>query len=93
MDRNFIEKAPGEWSQVMDEKDAKTFAMGVKRTLLGLLTAALFAVSVIGFIKVATAAGYLAVVLFFGSILALVGSIVLLYAQGLASETSKGDDK
>ena len=85
-----------EWSKVVNKNDARVVATGLKRTLLALLTAATFAAAVLGFIATAKAHGYLAVGLFFASILALVASFILLYAQGLAPklvQESKGDSK
>ena len=81
------------WSQVVTKNDSRVVARGLKRTLLALLTAALFVISIVGFIAVASAPGYLAVLLFFASILALVSSVVLLYAQGITRIESKGESK
>lgn len=80
----------------MNKADANTLKRGLKRTLLAILTAALFVFSIYSFIAVATARGYLAVLLFIIAILALVGSYILLYAQGIISEMvneSKGERK
>lgn len=85
-----------EWSKVVNKNDARVVATGLKRTLLALLTAATFFAAVVGFIATAKAPGYLAVGLFFASILALLGSFVLLYAQGLTPklvQESKGDNE
>lgn len=82
------------WSKVVNKNDARTVVAGLKRTLLALLTAGMFAAAVLGFIATAKAPGYLAVVLFFASILVLVASFILLYAQGLTPklvQESKGD--
>jgi uncharacterized Tic20 family protein len=79
------------WNRVITDDDTKALTFGLKRTFLALLTAALFVVSVLGFIKVATATGYIAVLTFFGSVLALLASFVLLYAQGITKTESKGD--
>lgn len=87
-----VENEP-KWSQVVTKNDSMVVAVGLKRTLLALLTAALFVISIIGFIAVATAPGYLAVILFFASILALVSSFVLLYAQGIAHSERQGEGK
>ena len=84
------------WSQVVSKGDTRVIARGLKRVLLALLTAAMFAIAVIGFITVAIATGYLAVVLFFASILALAASFILLYAQGITpkmTQESKGESK
>ena len=77
----------------MDKNDARIVRRGFKRTLLALLTATMFAISVLGFVAVATAPGYLAVILFLGSIIAMVCAFVLLYAQGITYVESKGDGK
>ena len=76
-----------------NDRDTKTLAFGLKRTVLALLTAAMFALSVLGFIKVASATGYIAVLVFFGSVIALLTSFVLLYAQGVTGAESKGESK
>lgn len=83
------------WDQVVTKDDRRVVARGLKRVLLALLTAAMFAIAVIGLIAVATAPGYLAVLLFFASILALAVSFILLYAQGITSKAqeSKGESK
>jgi hypothetical protein len=81
------------WSQVVNKNDSNIVAIGLKRTLLALLTAALFVISIVGFIAVASAPGYLAVILFFASVLAMVSSFVLLYAQGIALSERQGDGK
>jgi energy-converting hydrogenase Eha subunit C len=80
-------------SQVVTKNDARIIVRGLKRTLLALLTAATLALAVMGLITVATAPGYLAVVLFFASVLALIVSVVLLYAQGIIRVESKGESK
>ena len=87
------EATEAKWSMVMNKSDARVIVRGLKRILLALLTAATFAIAVIGLIVVATAPGYLAVVLFFASILAMVCSFVLLYAQGIICIESKGESK
>lgn len=63
--------------------DVTILTLGLKRMVIALFTAVLFAISVCGFIVTALARGYLAVLLFFASVLALVCSIVFLYAQGI----------
>jgi hypothetical protein len=80
----------------MNKTDVKVLKRGLKRMGLALLTAALFAISVISLIKVATAPGYLAVLLFIIAILEMVMAITFLYAQGLSpkvSNESQGDCK
>ena len=78
---------------IVDKNDARTVAVGLKRTLLALVTAAIIVGSVIGFIAVAEATGYIAVLLFFASILGLLGAFVLLYAQGITRIESRGENK
>ena len=68
---------------------------GLKRTLLALLTVGTFAIAVISLIGVATAPGYLAVLLFFLALLELLCSYILLYAQGIIHNRmleSKGEN-
>ena len=77
-------------NRVVTKNDARTVVRGLKRTLLALLTAALFAIAVLGFIVVAKAPGYRAVLLFFASVLELISSFILLYAQGV---TLKGTEE
>lgn len=78
---------------VFTKTDVRALKQGLKRTLLALLTAALFAIAVLGFIAVATAPGYLAVVLFLASIVATGCAFILVYAQGIIYVGSKGDSK
>ena len=86
-------KIPIEATRVVDKNDGRVVIRGLKRTLLALLTAVTFAASGLGFIVTAKVPGYLAVLLFFVSILALVASFVLLYSQGIISVESKGESK
>ena len=84
------------WKMVVTKTDTKAVAIGLKRTLLALLTLLTFGVSVFGFIATATASGYAAVGLFFASILLMIFSFILLYAQGITKKTqeeSKGESK
>lgn len=78
---------------VVTKKDTATLKIGLKRMVLALFTAVLFAVSVFCFIAVATAPGYLAVVMFITALFALVCGIIFLYAQGITNKESNGDDK
>lgn len=81
---------------ILNKDDARAVTRGLKRTLLALLTAALFAIAVLGFIVVAKVHGYLAVVIFFASVLALICSFILLYAQGITlkgTEERQGESK
>lgn len=80
-------------NKVVTKNDAIVVIRGVKRTLFALLTIALFAISALGFITVASVQGYMAVVLFFASILGLVFAFVLLYAQGVVHIESRGESK
>lgn len=84
---------PTQKSSPFGKRDRHIVRKGLKRTLLALITAATFAVSVFGFITVATAPGYLAVLLFFTSIVALWFAFVLLYAQGIGHAKSGGSLK
>ena len=80
----------------MNKTDFSILKRGLKRMILALFTAALFAGSVWGFIETATATGYWAVLFFITSVLALGLGFLFLYAQGLVRgkyEESKGDDK
>lgn len=85
--------AEAKLGKVVDKKDGRAVIRGLTRTLFALLTAVTFAFAVFGFIAVAKAPGYLAVLLFFVSILALVASFVLLYAQGIIPAESQGENK
>ncbi len=76
---------------VFTKTDASTLKRGFKRTLLALLTAVMFAFSVFSFIAVASASGYLAVVLFIAGLVATFCGILFLYAQGIADVESNGD--
>lgn len=80
-------------NRVVTKNDAIVVIRGLKRTLFALLTIALFAISAIGFITVASVQGYMAVVLFFASILGIVFAFVLLYAQGVVHIESRGESK
>lgn len=80
----------------MNKTDVEILKRGLKRMGLALLTAALFVISVASLIKVATAPGYLAVLLFILALVELVMAITLLYAQGLSPKMrneSQGDGK
>jgi hypothetical protein len=61
---------------------------------IALFTTALFVLAVAGLILVATAPGYLAVILFLISVVQLAAAFIFLYAQGLppqVHEESQGD--
>lgn len=81
---------------VINKNDSRVVVVGLKRTLIALLTAATLAIAILGLVTVAKVSGYMAVLLFFASVLALIGSFILLYAQGLPpkiTKESKGDHK
>lgn len=75
------------------KEDTSALKCGLRRTLVALITAALFALSVWMFIEVAHAVGYVAVVLFLSAIVLMIAAFGLLYAQGVVLDESKGDDK
>ena len=80
----------------MNKADAKILKRGLKRVGVALLTAATFAIAVLGLILTATVPGYLAVLMFLVSALALAAAFTLLYAQGInrrRCEESKGESK
>ena len=74
---------------VITKEDTTALKTGLKRMLLALLTAFLFALSIFSFVATATATGYWAVILFISAIVLLGWSFVLLYAQGIV----KGDGR
>lgn len=69
--------------KVMNKTDAKVLKRGLKRVGVALLATSIFVSSVVGLIVTATAPGYLAVLLFLLSVVGLLASFVLLYAQGI----------
>ena len=73
----------------MNKTDVEILKRGLRRMGLALLTTAMFAISVLGFFAVATAPGYLAVLMFIGSVFAMMAAITLLYAQGLTTKVRK----
>lgn len=76
--------------------NAKTLGRGLGRMLLAVLTAVMFAISVYGFIVVASETGYWAVLLFTVSVVNLFWAFVLLYTQGITRKNnteSQGDNK
>ena len=80
----------------MNKTDFSILKRGLKRMLFALITAALFALSVWGFIETATAPGYLAVLFFFISVAELGLAFLFLYAQGIVRgkyEGIKGENK
>ena len=81
---------------LFNKNDKRILARGVRRTILALVTAMMFAMSVFCLVEVATARGYLAVFLFFAAIVTMALAFVLLYAQGILQKTtqeSKGESK
>ena len=78
---------------VFAKTDVETLKLGLKRMLLAIGTAALFALSVLCFILVATAEGYWAVIVFFAALVFAVCGFIFLYAQGITHVGSKGDNK
>jgi hypothetical protein len=78
---------------VFAKTDAKALKLGLKRTLLAIFTALLFALAVFCFILVATAKGYWAVMLFFAALAFMGCGYIFLYAQGITNAGSKGDNK
>ena len=78
----------------MNKTDFSILKRGCKRMIFALITAALFALSVWGFIKTATSYGYIAVGLFLASVILLGLAFLFLYAQGIIRgkyEESKGE--
>lgn len=74
----------------------KILKTGLKRMGVALCTATLYALAVWDFIAVATAPGYMAVLLFIVALLILVAAFILTCAQGItvpAHEESQGEDK
>ncbi len=80
-------------TKFMNKDDVRVVTMGLKRTLLALLTAAMLAGAVMGFIAVTKVSGYMAVLVFFASVLALIGSFIFLCAQGITRAESRGESK
>ena len=75
----------------MNNYDVKIFLRGLKRVGVALLTAAVFSLSLFGFVATAAFQGYIAVVVFAASLIWLWMTVVLLYAQGLNRVKRKGD--
>lgn len=77
----------------MNKTDFSILKRGLKRMTFALFTAALFTLSVLGFIETATATGYWAVLLFIASVISLGLAFLFLYVQGIIRgkyEESKG---
>ena len=77
----------------MNNYDVKIFLRGLKRVGVALLTAAVFSLSLFGFVATAAFPGYIAVVVFAASLIWLWMTVVLLYAQGLNRVKHKGEAK
>ena len=67
----------------MNKTDFSILWRGCKRMAFALVTAALFALSVYGFIATATSTGYWAVILFIASVISLGVGFLFLYVQGI----------
>ena len=80
-------------TKVFTKRDVISLGRGLKRMIIALITAFLFALSVFSFFLVAKAPGYWAVVVFFGAVVLLIVAFTLLYAQGIVPDERKGDDK
>ena len=73
--------------------DAMALRRGIRRMMLALATAILFALAVFAFVATATAPGYWAVILFLAAIVFTGWTLILLYAQGIIRTESKGESK
>ncbi len=103
VNRNAKEKKSGLYEttttvkkRIFTKTDVSTLRRGLRRTLLALLTALIFALSIFCFITVATETGYLAVFLFLAAIVFMGFAFILLYAQGILhtmSQESNGEIK
>lgn len=82
-------------NRFVNKKSALIMGRGIARLLFALLTAVLFAISVYGFIVVASVTGYWAVLLFTVSVVNLFWAFVLMYVQGRTRKNTegRGDDK
>jgi Flp pilus assembly protein TadB len=83
----------GTQEKVFTKDDARTMGIGIKRTILALVTAGLFALAVNSFLMVGTKVGWWAVVAFLAGIVLLLLAVFLLYAQGITKVGKSGDDK
>ena len=88
-----FEITPVAKKSVFTKTDLVALKQGFRRTLLALLTAILFGLSVYTFIAVATSTGYLAVAFFLLAIVLLILAFICLYAQGITFVGRPGDDK
>lgn len=76
--------------KLLTKADVKALKHGGKRVLVALFTTILFILSIVSFIAVATAKGYVAVILFISGIVLLVWAFIFLYAQGITKIESRG---
>ena len=77
----------------MNKTDTKILKRGLIRVLFALMTAAIFLVAVVGFIGVAYANGYLAVLIFFCSVIVTAIAYGLLYAHGINRHCECGESE
>lgn len=80
----------------MNKTDITVLKRGLKRMVIAILTAALSAVSIYGFVVVASLTGYRAVIVFLLAVVAAYWAFVLLYTQGSTRKTNaeeQGDRK
>lgn len=75
------------------KRKAKILGRGLKRMVIALFTAFLFALSVYAFVEAATAIGYWSVILFLSAVVLLVWAFGFLHAMGISDAESKGDHK
>ena len=78
----------------MNKTDLRILTRGIKLVGLGLLTVIDLLIAIRGLILVAQLSGYLAVVVFIASVVALVVAFILLLAQGIVGmpqTKGKGD--
>lgn len=88
-----FESMPAAKKSAFTKTDLNALKLGLKRTVLALITAFMFGLSVYCFIAVATSTGYWAVVQFLSAIVLMVLVFILLYAQGITFAVRRGDDK
>lgn len=91
VNRHAAEKSGCSTRTAITKKDTATLKIGLKRMMVALFTAVLFALSVYSFIATATVTGYWAVVLFLSAIVLLVWAFILLYAQGITRVRIRGE--
>lgn len=74
----------------MSKSDINTLKRGLKRVGVALITTLSFALCAAGFILTAFIPGYAAVLVFIASIIVLLFSVSLLYAQGVNPQRKVG---